>query len=127
MRGRINKIWENSSKEGQKYWVLSIDGKRYSVFDGDYVDGLEEGSVVEYDANKKGKYNNITALKKIQVDDDSYLSRKDEQIIRMSCLKSASELLSGIDMEPDKKADAAIGVARKFQRYVKDEDVKVEE
>jgi len=121
VQGKVNKIWENESKDGRKYWVLSIDGKRYSVWDEDYIKGLDEGSFVEYSCKKSGRYNNITDLKKINTD-DSYLNRKDEQIIRMSCLKSASELLMGIEMEPDKKADIAIGIARKFQKYVKGEE-----
>jgi len=120
MQGRINKIWENESKDGKKYWVLGIDGRRYSVWDEDYMKDLGEGSLIEYSCKKSGKYNNITDIKKIQTD-EPYSNRKDEQIIRMSCLKSASELLSGIDLEPEKKADVAIGIARKFQKYVREE------
>ena len=120
MKGKIDKIWENESKDGKKYWVLSINGKRYSVWDEDYLNGVDEGAMVEYNWKKSGKYQNITELRKIR-SEDPYLIQKDEQIVRMSCLKSASELLSGMDMEPEKKADMAIGIARKFQKYVKGE------
>ena len=118
MKGKIDKIWENESKDGKKYWVLSINGKRYSVWDEDYLNGVDEGAMVEYNWKKSGKYQNITELRKIR-SEDPYLIQKDEQIVRMSCLKSASELLSGMDMEPEKKADMAIGIARKFHKYVK--------
>lgn len=123
MQGKIDKIWENESKEGKKYWVLSINGDRYSVWDENYLNGIDEGSFVEYSWKKSGRYKNIMNLKKIRHElDDSTFNQRDEQITRMSCLKSASKLLSGIDMEPDKKADMAIGIARKFQKYVREKE-----
>lgn len=114
----MKKIWENKSRDGKKYWVLNIDGKRYSVWEEDYISGLDEGSVVEYSWKRVGRYNNITELKKIKTD-DICISQKDDQIIRMSCLKSASELLSSLEIEPEKKADIAINIAKKFHGYVK--------
>ncbi|NIQ18338.1 MAG: hypothetical protein GTN43_06060 [Candidatus Aenigmarchaeota archaeon] len=54
-------------------------------------------------------------------EDGNFMERKHESIIRMSCLKSASELISDSDVEPNKRADLAIDFARKFEKYVKDD------
>ena len=46
MEGKVEKIWENE-KNGKKYWVMAIDGERYSVWDVKYINCISEGSVVD--------------------------------------------------------------------------------
>lgn len=54
-------------------------------------------------------------------EDGNFMERKHESIIRMSCLKSASELIANSNLEPGKRADMALNFARKFKDYIKDD------
>ena len=128
MKGQIEKIWDNESRNGQRYLGLSDDGERYTLWEEKYFDRLQEGDVIDFEWKKSGKYRNITKIN-MNDDDGDFMERKHESIIRMSCLKSASELIAGSDLEPDKRADMALDFARKFEMYVKDdleEEIKPE-
>lgn len=120
MKGEIEKIWDNESRNGERYLGLSVDGERYTLWEEKYFDKLKEGKVIDFDWKKSGKYKNIT---KINMNDDNsdFMERKQESIIRMSCLKSASELIAGSDLEPSKRANMALDFAKKFERYIKDD------
>ena len=120
MKGEIEKIWDNESRNGERYLGLSVDGQRYTLWEEKYFDKLKEGDVIDFEWKKSGKYMNIT---KINMNDDNgdFMERKQESIIRMSCLKSASELIASSDLEPGKRADVALSFARKFENYVKDD------
>jgi len=48
-------------------------------------------------------------------------SSKDNQIIRMSYLSSASRLVSGIGINPKKRKRLALEMAKEFEEYVKKE------
>ena len=117
MKGEIEKIWDNESRNGERYLGLSVDGQRYTLWEEKYFDKLKEGDVIDFEWKKSGKYKNIT---KINTNDfDDFMERKQESIIRMSCLKSASELIAGSDLEPGKRANMALDFAKKFENYVK--------
>lgn len=120
MKGEIEKIWDNESRNGERYLGLSVDGQRYTLWEEKYFDKLQEGDVIDFEWKKSGKYKNIT---KINMNDDNgdFMERKQESIIRMSCLKSASELIAGSDLETGKRADMALDFAMKFEKYVKDD------
>ena len=119
MKGEIEKIWENESRNGKRYLGISVDGERYTLWEEKYFDKLKEGDVIDFEWKKSGKYKNIT---KINMNDDGeFMERKQESIIRMSCLKSASELIAGSDLEADKRANMALDFAKKFENYVKDD------
>jgi hypothetical protein len=119
MKGQIEKIWDNESRNGQRYLGLSIDGQRYTLWDEKYFDRLEEGDAIDFEWKKSGKFKNIT---KINLNEEGYdfMERRQAGIIRMSCLKSASELISDSEIEPEKRADLAITFARKFEDYVRE-------
>ena len=122
MRGKIERIWENQTKNGEKYWVLSISGKNYSVWDSSVIEGLSEGAEVEYEFKRSGKYNKITDLKVIQEPAQSGQTQTQDtrelRIIRMSCLKSAVELISDYRSEPERKIGKALEISKRFERYV---------
>jgi len=40
------------------------------------------------------------------------------EIIRMSCLKSASEILHGLFIDPDEKTKKAMEISKEFEKYV---------
>ncbi|RKY67595.1 MAG: hypothetical protein DRQ24_12660 [Candidatus Latescibacterota bacterium] len=120
MRGKIERIWENQTKDGEKYWVLSIDGKNYSVWDPAVLEGLSEGMEVEYEFRRSGKYNRITDLKKLDTSQQGpdVENPRDLKIIRMSCLRSAVEVLSGYGSELEERIEKTLEVSRRFERYV---------
>lgn len=119
MKGEIEKIWENESRNGKRYLGISVDGERYTLWEDEYFDKLKEGDIIDFEWKKSGKYKNITKIN-MNNDDNDFMERKQESIIRMSCLKSASELIAGSDLEPVKRADMALDFAGKFEKYVKD-------
>ena len=121
MKGTIDKIWENETRDNKKYHVLEIGGEKYSVWNGKMLEGIGEGSVVEYDWKKSGDFRKITELSKIDSEPGQEPYRPDRkamEIIRMSCLRSASEILHGFYIEPDEKAMKALDIARDFEKYV---------
>lgn len=119
MKGEIEKIWDNESRNGQRYLGISVDGERYTLWEEKYFDKLKEGDIIDFEWKKSGKYKNITKIN-MNNDDNDFMERKQENIIRMSCLKSASELIAGSDLEPVKRADMALDFAGKFEKYIRD-------
>ncbi len=126
MKGIIDKIWENKTKGNKPYWVLSINGDNYSVWDKKYLEGIQEGSSVEYEWRPSGDYRKVTDLKKIEMEPGFERAGKsngrDQQIIRMSCVKSAVVLASNSDKLPKDKAEMTLGIARQFEKYVTDKE-----
>jgi len=123
MQGTIDKIWENQTKGNKTYHVLEIGGEKYSVWDTKLIEGLGEGSVVEYDWKRSGDFMKITDLRKIDPApqfEPGYQDRKAREIVRMSCLRSASEILNGIYIGPDDKMRKALEIAKEFEKYVTD-------
>lgn len=123
MKETVDKIWENETSNGKKYWVLQIGDERYSVWDSELVEGLNEGDRIEYEWRKSGDYKKITVLTRYPPGEalDSQPSRKDMQIIRMSCLRSATEVLSGTNAKLDKKIEMALDIAKQFEKYVRED------
>jgi hypothetical protein len=125
MRGIIDQVWENDSRNGQKYLTVEIGGERYSVWDSKYFDILAPGATIDYEIKQSGKFRNLTDV--TPVGDNHELppyqpNHKDRQIARMSCLKSASEILAPVQLEPEAKKKKVIDTARFFERYVFEED-----
>ena len=62
MKGEVYKIWENETKDNKVFHVVEIAGERYSVWEPSLLEGVEEGSRVEYDWQKAGNFKKITDL-----------------------------------------------------------------
>ncbi len=126
MRGTIEQIWENESRKGQKYLTVQVGGERYTVWDDKYFDVLQEGVAIDYDFRQSGNFKNMTEIEPANGNGNSNSNglqqyqpgKKDRQIARMSCLKSASEILAPVQLDPDAKKDLTIETARFFERYV---------
>lgn len=119
MLARIEKLWQDEVPSGQTHLVLDIGGQRYSLWDNDWMGKLQEGDLVEYDWKKAGTFRNITSIERI----DTYTSpnsskEKGEHALRMNCIKSASRILSDLDVEPKRKVQLTIAAARHFERYI---------
>ncbi|MFX0205007.1 MAG: hypothetical protein ACFFDT_03410 [Candidatus Hodarchaeota archaeon] len=120
MKGRIEKIWDNESRNGQRYLGVSIDGQRYTLWEEKYFDQLQEGDVIDFEWKKSGRFRNITKIN-MNEEDNNFAVKRHKDIVKMSCLKSASELIAGTDVEADKRADMAIDFARKFEDYMRED------
>ncbi len=141
MKGKIAKIWMNNLDDGRTYATLSINGERYTLWDKKYLNSLKEGDTVSYDFKQSGKYKNIKSISKVNANpkDESNSKaklpynglnnngidqqlKKDLEIVRMSCLKTAALYITQdmIDLPLDKKADTIVEVAKKFESYVTD-------
>ena len=122
MQGTVEKIWENETNDNRKYHVLEVGGEKYSVWDSKLMEGLEEGSIIEYEWKKSGDFKKITDLRSLnggqELDQPYKKNSKQMEIIRMSCLKSASEILHGLYIDPDVKTKKAVEIAKEFEKYV---------
>ena len=126
MRGIIEQVWHNESKNGQQYVTVQIEGERYSVWDNKYFDQLQEGADIEYDFRQSGNFKNITEIQGPAQTEPGpgplYSNGRDRQITRLSCLKSAARILGPAPIDPDAKRDLVIDTARVFERYVSEDD-----
>ena len=124
MRGIIENVWENESKNGQQYVTVQIGGERYSVWDKKYFDQLQEGIEIDYEVRESGNFKNLNDIRPVERPNQTgnYTNHKNKQITRLSCLKSASEIMAPLHMELDTKRDMVIDTARYFERYVLEED-----
>ncbi len=124
MKGIIEQIWENESKNGQQYLTVQIDGERYSVWDDKHFDQLQEGAEIEYEFRQSGNFKNITEVSSLTPNHEPplYHNDRDRQITRLSCLKSAAQILAPAQVDPDAKRDLVIDTARVFERYVGEND-----
>lgn len=110
MKAKIEKIEEKTTSKGNNYVVVTLSGRKYSVFNpSDCVNilGWGVGSLVEYETEKKDKYENIKSIKAFDIvskkeeqeiprepRDMSYWENKNKCIIRENALTQANQLLS---------------------------------
>lgn len=119
MKGIIQKIWENKNRKGEKYWVLCIDGQRYSLWDEKSREPLNEGDSVEFEWVQKGDFRNITKIRKLPESEAlDFQERKSRQIIKMSCIRSACELVVRASIKPEQKCKIVIKIAKELEKHV---------
>ena len=53
MRGIIDEIITNDLQDGRKYQTLVIDGKKYSLWDKNYLDKYTEGDTIDFASTNK--------------------------------------------------------------------------
>jgi hypothetical protein len=115
-RGTIEKIWHNRRTDGSEYWVIKIDGKTYSTFDPEHISYTQEGDAVEFSYSQNGSYRNLIAIKPL----NSPVSPISEEVfrkVRTYCIIAASLLLVNAPQQPEQKADIAIEMAQKLEKY----------
>jgi hypothetical protein len=120
MKGIVDKIWENSTSNGKKYWVVQVGDERYSVWDPDLLEGLCEGDQIDYEWRKSGGYKKITSLTRYEPQEVSLTQteRKNEQIVRMSCLRTAGEILACEQLDIKRKIEKVLDTSKIFEKYV---------
>jgi len=114
MKGTIEKIWENQRKDGEKYWVLAIDGQRYSVWEESLLAGLNPGDAVDFSYTTSGRYKKITRMARAE----ELQEKRSREIVRMSCIRSAAELVANSEDSPEKKAELVLKLARQFEQHI---------
>ena len=123
MKGEVEKVWKNETADGRKYEVLQIGGVRYSLWEEDYLDRIQEGQALEFDFRESGDFLNITKIyenPESEPKEPGYEDQKLKKTVRMSCLKSASRVLAGTKVPYQNRAEKAIEIARKFEKYIDD-------
>lgn len=127
MKGTIEEVWQNESRNGQKYLTVQVNGERYSVWDAKYFDQLEQGVRIEGEVKQSGKFKHLAELRVLgdleEAPSYRFNGSKDAQIARMSCLKSASEIVAPIYLDVKAKRDLVVETAKHFERYVLGDDL----
>lgn len=124
MKGEVEKLWKNKTEDGRKYEVFQINGERYSLWEEDYLDRIQEGQALEFDYKESGDFKNITKIYGPNFKDTKEKNcgcRKSEQIVKMSCLRSASAILAGSEIPSSERAEKTIETARRFEKYLNEE------
>ena len=62
MKGEVEKVWKNKTEDGRRYEVFQIGGERYSLWEEDYLDRIQEGQSLEFDFKESGEFRNITEI-----------------------------------------------------------------
>jgi hypothetical protein len=123
VQGTVDKIWHNQRADGSEYWVLLIDGQRYSTWDKSLVANVQEGDLVEFAFTHSGRYRNLTALKRLPsspfVTADRLLPCAGTlRSIRTSCLRTAAEMLKDTTLLPEQKVSLSIAMAKRLENHV---------
>jgi len=124
MKGEVEKVWKNETADGRRYEVFQINGERYSLWDENYLDQIQEGQTLDFDFKESGDFKNISSI----YDKSDHPQREPKndnkrlkKITRMSSLRSASRILTGSKIPYQNRADKTIEIAKKFEKYI-DED-----
>jgi len=123
VQGIVDRIWHNQRADGSEFWVLSIDGQRYSTWDKNLVASVQEGDSVEFAFTESGRYRNLTALKRTGASafttaDKLRISPESLRIVRMNCLRNAAEMLKDTTLLPEQKVALAINMAQELENHV---------
>ncbi|MCI0564103.1 MAG: hypothetical protein MN733_36975 [Nitrososphaera sp.] len=147
-KSQIEKFWINPLSDGRKYATLLMNQQKYTTWDPKFIAGLEQGqytagATLEYEWQQSGKFKNIKKIVGIkkpngngqrngngempQDETNPYL-KKDREIVRMSSIKAGLYLTKDkLDLDLEEKADAAIELARKFEKYISSDDLSFPE
>ncbi|MFH1373231.1 MAG: hypothetical protein ABII79_05505 [bacterium] len=132
MKGKVEEISRETSKRGDEYLRVQIDGEMYSIWDQDHFDAFSEGDTIDFEYKESGQWKNITDLTVAGAGSETppgreeYLRLRDQRIAKMSCVKSAAYVMANLDLDPQEKGEQTLSLARTFEKYVYDEDISTE-
>lgn len=147
VKGTVDKIWTNKTQAGKRYNVIEVSGgARYSLWDGDYFDKIRQGQEIDFEYKETGRFKNISRIydgsesnpgsgneKETSAGGNGsgnngndgngreYTGDRLEKMIKMSCLKSASSLMTGSKTAYGDRAEKTIELAKQFERYINSE------
>ena len=149
--GKISRVWDNATTQGRPYKVVEMEnGERYSLWRKGDFEKVFKGDEINFDYSTSGRWKNIERIYDAseiepeppgngpdsgtavngkyngQLPENSngngYDGAKLERMVKMSCVKSASNLFTGSKIPFDERADKVIEMARKFKDYICQED-----
>lgn len=149
--GKIEKVWDNATSAGKPYKVVELEnGDRYSLWRAGDFDKVYKGEMIEFDFSTSGRgFKNIERIyngsevsevktgsgpdSETAVNGGKYNgpgtgngdgagTDRLDKMVKMSCLKSASNLFSGSKIPFEQRADKVIEMAKKFRDYICQDD-----
>ena len=122
MLGILEQVEEKRSQRGETYWALILSGRRYTVWSPELVQGLQRGDQVEFTYTQSGQYRKLLELRKASPQNLNrwfqHHNERGQRIARMSCLKTAAQIIEGKRLNSTKKAELVLHVARIFEKHV---------
>jgi len=123
MQGRVDRVWRNERADGSEYWVLSVDGERYSTWDKDVIANVHEGDLVEFAFARSGRFRNLTALRKLTGPMPAGSSSpaptaRAQRRIRLHCLRTAAGMLKDATLLPEQKVSLVMAIAGQLEQHV---------
>ena len=125
--GRIESIDEKQAKNGGSYLVVNLEGYDQGFFDWQNHVGAAEvdvGDSVRIE-HSDGKFPRIRRLEKIDEDEVKpppatarRVNGKEQRIVRLSCLKTAVELLSQSELEYETRELQVVELAERMEAWV---------
>lgn len=149
--GKIARVWDNATTQGRPYKVVELEnGERYSLWRKGDFEKVSKGDEINFDYSTSGRFKNIERLydgsEAVQEPPGNGSGSgnatkgkynglgqgdgngngsgmdKNEKMVKMSCVKSASNLFTGSKIPFDERADKVIEMARKFKDYILGDD-----
>ena len=122
MLGVLERVEEKRSQRGDGYWTLIISGRKYTVWERKLVTELQPGDAVEFSYTQSGQFRKILDLRKSSPHNlNRWLDHQDERgrrIARMSCLRTAAQILDGKRLGNLKRAELVMQIARFFEEHI---------
>lgn len=127
MRGVIEQIYDNTSKDGKPYKVIVINGERYGVWDTKLFPVCIIGSVVEFQITQKGEYKNITEMQIAGDMPPQKIKPRETTMIKMNALNNSVNLLKimsdlKILVPQEATPERAMQIADRFISYIGGEE-----
>ncbi len=145
--GKIARVWDNATTNGRPYKVVEFEnGDRYSLWRKGDFEKVAKGDAISFDYSTTGKWKNIERIysgsELLQEgpgngpessptmneynghgagNGNGAGNERLDKMVKMSCLKSASNLFSGSKIPFEQRADKVIDMAKKFEQYIGDE------
>lgn len=124
IEGTIEEILDKQAANGP-YRLVRIDGEGYFDFDGMAANAKVKGGDTVRLRATEGQWPKIRKIHRIG-EPEPHAGRvpsdqpngKDAQIVRMSCLRSAAELLAATNEPPEAKRDKALALAEEMVAWV---------
>ncbi|MGD2091522.1 MAG: hypothetical protein PVH61_35445 [Candidatus Aminicenantes bacterium] len=149
--GKIERVWDNATTQGRPYKVVELEnGERYSLWRKGDFEKVSKGDDINFDYSMSGRWKNIERIydgseaepgppgkgqdfgssvngkyngaEPGNGNGNGYDGAKHERMVKMSCVKSASNLFTGSKIPFEERADKVIEMARKFKDYICQED-----
>jgi len=125
IEGQIERIIEKQAAQGGTFRVVRIDGDGYFDWNGHVAEaGVKEGDTVKLRVSDD-QYPKVQGIEKlgdggheIAPQNNGKTNGRDLPIARMSCLRSAAELLADLDEPPEKRQSKVIAMAAEMEKWV---------